>query len=354
MVRDPQIDYGLAKTARVLSGSSILRPFATGVFQPFFWVTNIPRDIALSWTATTEYSSFLPYATAQYAKDIAKVFPATLARKGPWRDYIMEGGGMPFLTHQGRMLTRPESKVFGSVSPAFRALRDVMEYTGTTSEMLIRLALRERTIQNRTKGKKVSPEKLKQIQKEATWIARRYLDFSQGGGAIKALDTGIPYLNAGVQATRSIGRAARENPATFSWKMAQIASIATGLYLANRAVNPEAWKATPERWKENSWIVTTPWFIIDKNGEKRHIIFAPAKDQGQRVVASIFDSLAERKVEGKMPKERVLMALNDFIPLMPEKLLHGVPMWSAGKTTAWRTDVVCNRGIQGKQGLLDE
>jgi len=49
--------------------------------------------------------------------------------------------------------------------------------------------------------------KNKDITREATFAARDYMDFGQGGGIAKALDNAIPYLNASIQGTRGMFRA---------------------------------------------------------------------------------------------------------------------------------------------------
>ncbi len=303
IVRSPEISPTVSTAARVLSGSFILRPFATGMFGPEFAISNIPRDIALSWFTTKEYSSFMPYAYAQYAKDIKTVFRDAATRKGRYLDYIKEGGGMEFMTHQGRVMGRAPSRALGALTPTFRAFRDYLEWSNNTSEILIRLALRERAI----KGGK-SPT-------EATWIARRYLDFSQGGSLTKAADTAIPYLNAGVQATRSVLRAFKEDPATASWKVGQMTAMSIGLYLANQAMNPEGYDEVHPSIKEGNWVFMTDHFWKDEQGQKRHLYISIPKDQGQRVFTSIGEMLAARSLKKEIPTEQFYKSIKDFIPI---------------------------------------
>ena len=186
---DPAIDSNLANIVGWLSGAKILRPMATGL-NPEFALTNMPRDIAHVWLTTHEYSPHLPVAIPQMAKDFATVAKDAVTRRGSYVDYINEGGGMSFLTHQGRVTSRTKGWATD--------LQKALGYLGETSEVWTRLALRNRALAN---GK--PPH-------EATWVARNYLDFAQGGWAIKAVDSGIPYLNASVQATRgSLGRLTR-------------------------------------------------------------------------------------------------------------------------------------------------
>lgn len=315
LIRDPEISAQLSNTVRILSGGFILRPMATGI-NPEFAVANLPRDMAHILLTTQEYSSTLPVGVVQLAKDALVVGWDAIRRKGRYVDYAREGGLMEFLTHQGRITKEGAEPLRVGF---LRGLRNTLEYVGETSEILTRLALRERAIIN---GK--SPQ-------EATWIARNYLDFAQGGSFAKAADAGIPYLNAAIQGTRGIVRAAVAErgkgilgtrvSGVFLYKVAQIGALATYLYLENSKNNPEAWDQISDRQKVSNWIITTPFYKIDENGRKRYKYIAIAKDQGQRVFASIFEALTERSVEGKMPRKQVLASIADFLPLVPTQVL---------------------------------
>ncbi len=331
VLRDPEIKAGFANGIRIASGAPILRFFATGGGNPAFFVTNIPRDIALQWMSTTEYSAHLPYAIGQYARDLGSVAKDAFLRKGDYIDYINEGGGMEFLTHQGRLTSRSQSRVLGTLDPKLRLLREAMEYTGNTSEILTRLSLRRRAIRNgRTPA-------------EATIIARGYLDFSQGGSWIKAIDNGMPYLNASIQGTRSILRGAKENPGVFAYKAAQISALSTGIYLANKAINPEALDDVPDRIKVSNWIITTPWSFVDENGDRRYLYVSVAKDQGQRVISSVAEAIIEKQIDGKLPYKQMLNALEDFLPLLPGDLMP--PTLSAVWGYAQNRDFWYNKDI---------
>jgi hypothetical protein len=97
--------------------------------------------------------------------------------------------------------------------------------------------------------------------------------------------------------------------------------LSVGLYLANRKHNPEAWDQISDRQKVSNWIITTPFFELDEHGKKKYKYITIAKDQGQRVMASLFEALMERVMEGKMPRKRVLASIADFLPLVPTQIL---------------------------------
>ena len=296
VTRDPAISAGLANTFAWLSGSKILKPMATGL-NPEFAITNFPRDILHSWLVTNEFSSFFPKGMMQMGQDLATVARDVFTRTGRWVDAIDEGIGMDFLTHQGRITNK--------ATGVFRDIQDVMGYLGETSEMWVRLAIRERAIRN---GK--SPA-------EATWIARTYLDFSQGGSVAKAIDSGVPYLNAGIQGTRGVFRAVADRPAQTLFKFAQLGTLSTGLYLANKYTNPEAWDSISDREKANNFIITTPFSYTDENDNKRYIYFRVAKDQGQRIVSTAFENLTAKAIGEDVDADQIIQAIQDFLPIMP-------------------------------------
>jgi len=297
--RDPAINSQMANVIGWMSGAKVLRAMATG-YNPEFALTNFPRDIAHIWLTTQEYSSTAPKAGAQLAKDLISVLPDAIFRKGRWTEYINEGGGMEFLTHQGKVTQH---------KGIWDSLHKVFGWLGETSEILPRLALRQRAINS---GKSTE---------EATWIARNYLDFSQGGNFAKAMDSGVPYLNASIQGTRGIVRAASQNPGEFVYKVSQIGTLATGMYLANKNQNPEAWDQISDRDKINNWIITTPHSYLDKDGNKKHIYFKIAKDQGQRAVATLFENLMGKYMGEEIDVDQITDSIADAIPMLPTDLM---------------------------------
>ena len=294
VMRDPVVNAQLSNFIGWLSGAKVLRPMATGL-NPEFALTNFPRDIAHIWLTTQEYSATAPIAAGQMARDIIKVLPDTILRKGAWNSYIAEGGGMEFLTHQGQ----------ASVKGSLGTVQNVLGWFGETSEVLTRLMLRQRALRN------------KKLPEVATWIARSYLDFFQGGNVAKAVDAGVPYLNAAMQGTRGIARAAAQHPGIFSYKVAQVGTLASGLYLANKFSNSECWERISDREKVNNWIITTPFSFTDKDGNKRHWYMKIAKDQGQRVVSTIFESLMGRYLGEEVDTDEIQMAIQAAIPILP-------------------------------------
>lgn len=316
ITKEPILGQTQATIIRWMSGSALLKPMATGL-NPEFAITNFPRDLAHIWITDyrQSYSPHLPIAMGQMMRDLVTVLPDSMLRnkgigkkilgfeinKGRWRNYVNEGGGMEFLTHQGSITSKTQG--------FFKGLQTVMGYIGETSEIMPRLALRERAL------RKGYPST------EATWIARDYLDFSQGGSFTKAVDSGIPYLNASIQGTRGLFKAGGMKPALFTYKVAQIGALATSLFYMNRFLNQDAWEQVSPRDKVNNFIITTPYSYRDKEGNKRYVYFKIAKDQGQRVFTSIFEALAAKAIGDEVDGDQIAQAAQDAIPIIPSQSL---------------------------------
>jgi hypothetical protein len=307
---DPILSASASWWISWLSGNKILKAMATGL-NPEFAITNIPRDIMHIYLTTDEYNSFLPVALFQMGVDIKAVANDAELKKGLYKIYIENGGGTEFLSHQGRFRTRGAlTKTQGAMS----ALEDIMGYMGERSEILTRLALMRRAMRN---GKS---------EQEATWIARNYLDFSQGGSVAKAFDTMIPFLNASIQGTRGILRAAKQRKGQFAWKVTNIGTLAISLFLANlnnrdKETGKSILDDVPAGEQERNWIITTPLWFKDKDGTKRYYYLKIPKDQGQRVMATGFEAMAKKHLGMEVDTDIVVDSILEFFPVLPSETL---------------------------------
>ena len=302
VVADPAVNSNLANAVSWISGNKILKSMATG-YNPEFALVNFPRDIGYVYLTTSEYSPHLPKFAAQMSRDLGSVARDAFTRKGQYRDYVMEGGGMEYLTHQGGL--GKSYKPSGKITNALEAFKSIASYAGETSEVWVRLALRKRALRN---GK--SPL-------NATYEARNYLDFGQGGSWVKAADTAMPYLNATVQATKGLVRSAKNKPKDFATKSAWISGTASSLWFANNVVNGEAYDQINERIRNDNWIVTTPFSYTDERGNKRYMYYKFPKDQGQRIIASTTDALLEKTYKNKDASDQVIEGLKDLAGFVP-------------------------------------
>ncbi|GAG13707.1 unnamed protein product, partial [marine sediment metagenome] len=245
IVSSPEMTYRLSQLVRMSSGSPVLRTFATGINWGFA-VANLPRDVMHTWYAARVYengkwqpvySMHMPIFAAEIGRDLATVALDSIVRGRRYKEYMKEGGGMEFLVHQGRIFQRGRH-----LEGPIDKVNDFLGYLGETSELMTRLAIRERVIRRRAGEKDISMEKArkdKDITREATFAARDYMDFGQGGGITKAADNAIPYLNAAVQGTRGLFRAFKDNPVISTYKLSQFALLTTGLYVASQKLCPK-------------------------------------------------------------------------------------------------------------------
>jgi hypothetical protein len=211
-------------------GTPILRAAATG-YNPEFAVKNIVLDATHQYFSTTEWSMWMPKAIMQMKESMEAVMEDAVMRKGRYLDAMEEGMGMNFLSDQGRFTPGQLEKGYSNLHAGVKEAGDVMGYIGNSSEVLMRLAIRERAIRNRTNefiknnGRSPNKAELKEIQRESTAVARSYVDFNQGGYTAKALNHLIPYLNAGLQVGRVAARAIARDPVKWAGKVSQIAAL---------------------------------------------------------------------------------------------------------------------------------
>ena len=314
---DPLMNHSLAQALQWVSGAKVVKMIATGI-NPAFALTNMPRDIAMVWTGG-QYSRTLPMAAAQFAKDYVSTLADAFMRKGRAIDYVKEGGGMELLTYYGK-----GGHMAAGLLDSLSSVTKIMGWIGETSEIWTRLAHRERALQNLTKdfkgknGRLPTGEEQKALQFEATQISREGgIDFSQGGNVIKAIDNVIPYLNANIQGTRTMLRNAKNNPVTFTYQMAQLATVGVGIYEWNQH-NPEAWRQIPDRDKEANFCIIVPDLIpgatsyTDDKGQKRYRYIKIPKDQAHRIFISPVEAAMEYANTGKLPSKQIFQAISDI------------------------------------------
>jgi hypothetical protein len=324
ITNNPELKYRTAQVIRYASGSVALRTFATGINWGFA-LANVPRDIQHIWFAArvyedgrwkSLYNPVGPIYALQISRDIASVFSDAVLRKGRYQDYINEGGGMEFLVHQGRILQRGR-RLEGPLD----AMQDYLGYFGETSEIMTRLAIRERVIRRRAKEQGISVEeanKNKDITREATFAARDYMDFGQGGSVAKAADNGIPYLNASIQGTRGLLRAIKDNPAEATFKLAQYAAVVTGLYIAAQKLAPETMKNLKGSIdnQNNLCIPLGDQFgFLDDQGQQRYLYLKLPLDPGQKFFKTFFEASTDKWLGNEVDIDMVVDSLKEQSPV---------------------------------------
>lgn len=309
---DPSLDRETAKLLQHLSGASIVRASATGL-NPEFALTNLPRDMFFSWFRTREYSDNVVFAPFQILARMVEVsgdvWHTGNVPIGRAKEFLDDGGMMEFMTSQGLIVQR-QFKGRGSVlHPKLKALEGWLSFLGQKTELWVRLALREQAIHKRTGGDR--SKLTTDIRKDATWIARGYLDFAQGGKLTKGADRVVPYLNAGMQATRGLfqtlagghgtAEQIRDNKWAAWWKFAQFTTLFGTVFMLNLLHYPDDMEKIDDGDKQKNLI----WFLpgMEKkaaNGETIRAYIKLPMDQGQSAMANAAMLIFSQALKGML------------------------------------------------------
>lgn len=308
----PETSFRFSQFLRYASGSPVLRTFATGIEWAFALV-NLPRDVMHTWFTARSfengkwkpiYNPVAPVFGLQIGRDLATVFIDAATKGKRYQDYINEGGGMEFLVHQGRLFQRGRH-IEGPLDAAY----DFLGYFGETTEIMTRLAIRERMIR---KGK--TPQ-------EATFAARDYMDFGQGGGIAKALDNAFPYLNAAVQGTRGLVRSFKPGSGSAlssTFKLAQFTALTTGVYIAMSKMHPKSFdnlKGNIDMQNNLCLPLGDSFGFEDEKGQMRYPYIKIPLDPGQKFFKTFFEACADKWLGNEIDVNRVIDSLKEFSPV---------------------------------------
>ncbi len=327
ITNSPEMSYRMSQLLRYTSGSPVLRTFATGINWGFA-LANLPRDVMHTWFAARVfkdgkwegvYSPHAPVFGLQIASDLSSVFLDAATKGKRYEQYIKEGGGMEFLVHQGRLFQRGRH-----INRPLDDFYNFMGYFGETSEIMTRLAIRDRVIKKRAREQGITVEqarKNKDITREATFAARDYMDFGQGGGIAKALDNAFPYLNASIQGTRGMFRAFKPGSGTAmasTWKLTQFASLVTGLYIASNARAPESMRDLKGNIDaQNNLIIPLgdEYGFEDEFGQTRYPYIKIPLDPGQKFFKTFFEASADKWLGNEVDVNAVVDSLKEQSPV---------------------------------------
>ena len=285
VLADPIVNQRVASAVHTWSGSRTVKATATG-YNPVFAVKNLARDINHSLMRVHEYSNFIPKALGQLAVDMKETAKDAWKHSGSYVDFYKQGGGQTGMFHGES--SQPVLKVLGKL--------------GDFTEHWVRLAVRNRALKN---GKSAV---------EATHIGRGTIDFAQGGGAVKYADKTIPYLNAAIQASRSLGKSFMENPAEFTWKLAQFYILKEGSELL---LGGKGLEGVSEYDRKSGIIIPLGIEYRDKSGRKRESYMKIPVDQFQAAAGAVFHDVWESVSHGRMPDlDEIGSAVAEVFPIV--------------------------------------
>lgn len=358
IVNDPGINMAIANFFRIINGTFVVKPLATGM-NPAFALVNFPRDIMHAWKATgNEYSAFLPRYLGQISRDIWEVRKDVWNKDGVYREFIDDGGGMNFLTHGGfdpltgfnrsKDLMRTMGVYQGNLGRWWNQTKEILSKVNEFSELAVRLAIRQRVLRNQARRGQM-PDR-----RQATFIARDYLDFSQGGSATKAIESFLPYSNAAAQAIRTAVRQYGRGPQAAGVAVLKDLQVVT----MKAAQSSWAWMEHPEVMAQvdphqmyTTQVYPTGLHFTDDRGNTRHVTLQVSMDTTTLPFTAIFDRAISKHAllatgidPNDIPSDHFLSEIASVVPILSQ-IRTGTPTFQALAALASNKDIWANRDI---------
>lgn len=278
----------------VAAGVSLLKAGATG-YNPFFFISNVPMDIANVLFFTDIYDdTMLPVSFFKISRNVTKMTAGLVEADANIKskraeeasqlleEYIENGGMMEFFYTYGqegvkgiakRLKGDDSEKVSNITNKVLKNAGLTLQYTGEKTELGMRLAsykqVKDKLTRERKQGKnEYSDDEIKAI---AVAKSRKTMDFNQGGTEAKKLDRWIPYLNAAVQGFRISRQYIAKNPEKFITKISQVSLAVMGLVMYNLSAGDDEddYDNIPDYIKDNYFVFMLPG--KDKDGNPRFV-----------------------------------------------------------------------------------
>jgi len=284
------ISPAAANIIRVLSGSAILKSFATQV-NPLFALKNFPRDILHVAMFTNAYGNNLYSSIFRISRDAFKGMHDKMSKSADFKEWLDYGGGMDFLSTEGFESRSIRDGVYTKV-------RDALSTFGEYSEVGVRLAVYKKTRDElvdkfiKDNGRTPNKDESDSIKTEAAVASREIIDFAQGGSWAKAGENFIPYLNAAIQGFRVATNYIVKNPKNFAVKASQLA-LAVGMIMFYNSLmaDDDDWEGISDGEKMRNFIIFTPF--KDKDGNRYYIKIAKTQ---QAILFSTMFEIASAKI----------------------------------------------------------
>jgi hypothetical protein len=355
-----------------LTGVNILRFLATSG-NPLFIVGNTAIDFANILFLSDVYSQNKFKGGAELAFDFVKTFTSKV--KGTanynkiYQEFMEHGGAMDYLSVDGiKALDEYKSKNILIKGPKklAQSVGRFLSYLGETSEISFRIAVYEKSKQNLIEqfkkdnaGKEPNKEQMEDIMFGASREARETIDFSQGGTSVKALDRGLPYLNAATQGFRKGFDYAVNNPIKFSISMIQAATMAgsfaaASMFMLFKGMDDEddvleVLESVSDYEKSNYHIIFTG--NKNKDGEFEYIrikklpfIGAVSTISEQLVIKA---ALKSKNIKYELSDESINKSLRNLSPVdpRPDAILQRNPGLSALLTYIYNYDTFYDQDV---------
>lgn len=359
----PIISSGVKQNIALVSGTSFVKTLATGN-NPLFFITNTPRDFFFALSFSEEYNNNVVYNSFRLVKDMFKGVKDVTTDSDNYKKYLEYGGGMDWLALQGKYRNKSWTKkimdfMFQQKTQDFitnNNYKRFMDKFNLASEVGIRLAIFNKSIENQLDGKNIeslSKKEQDDIYTKAVHSARKLTDFNQGGNVAKAMDGAIPYLNAGIQGTRAAATAFKRDPVGTTWRITQITALSVGSMISasmgmiaafreddeemtNSDIYFETIKGVSEYDLQNYFIV--PLGVKDGNDNWKYLRMAKTH------ALTPFINISEHYIRKKLSETTSVGYTGDInnimsktiqdniipVDLSPVKMLSRVPLYNVG------------------------
>jgi hypothetical protein len=328
---DSAITREVARIATLVSGSRILKSFATGAFNPLFFLYNFPRDLFHIFLTTNQYSSHLPVATLQMGKDFFSVIGDAWRMSGKTSEAFKEGMGLDLLTAEGMFGANKEIRLAEKrsslqernpeVIKGLEVLQNWATKMNITSELTGRLMIRERAIKNGMESW------------QASALARDYIDFGQFGVTGQVVNKIFPYFNASIQGTRGLLRNWKEKPLETTYKMAQLIFIDQSLNLTHRTLFPQSYEDTSDITFDNFFVIPTGISWKDKDNITRWLSLKIPKDPAQKFFSAFIRRAIDQHAGWEPDWGSLTQTAQDFVAIVPSTLMPPIPSALIGYLT---------------------
>ena len=243
----------VSKALRRLTGTSVLKAFATGT-NTAFALTSAMRYVPESVIGRGVYDKYriLPVMAAAATLDIIRSTGDALFNPSLVEEYLEAGGETLWLSAAGKPKMAYKRKQMSTVKAGatkFAAIGfEGISWAANKSELAARLALYKRSKSNIQKANPNMP--IEQVKSLAVEEAIMLADFATSGAASKPVDLVSAYFNAGIQGFRGAASYARSNPKKFMEKLSQffVSSFVTQL-VTMLQMDDDEWDRIPDYQK---------------------------------------------------------------------------------------------------------
>jgi len=317
-------DGKVGKFFSIISGTPLIKLMATRA-NPLFAFKNFPRDLGHILFFTNVYDKHnIYYAMYLMSRDFYRGLKSSIKDTEDFKDYMDLGGGMDFISIQGR------DGSFISPSAINKTLEKVGKL-GEWSEVGFRIGVYKRFKDDgisefeSKNGKKPEGEDLLQIKERAVAKAREIIDFSQGGEAVKAADKFVPYLNAAFQGFRVGATYVANNPKKFASKFVQAQMGLLAISFLNSLIgDDDDMEAIPEHTRLMNFVILLPWTRTDEEGKERRAYIQIPKTQQAAPFFALMD-VANRKILNDVLGKEYSISKDEFTYIM-NGIRKGLPI----------------------------